>query len=202
MLGKELKCPSCHAQMTLEFVAPGDKVAKCPYCGTIVDLSEGAGGAWPGLEEGLPGAAHGKTTEVEEEEVGRGYRVRRVVRVTEHTAVSEELDGDAGRLLEEARQLLAGSGRARSATSLSSARTTREEVVTTTSSPGPLDPGILPDEVKELLSEMHGPLSRVDPQESPPGAAGQEPPGRTGTRPVPASNKGSWWSRLFGKRKK
>jgi hypothetical protein len=37
-----LKCPSCSGQMTLTEAKPGDKIAKCEYCNTIVDLPDTA----------------------------------------------------------------------------------------------------------------------------------------------------------------
>ena len=37
-----LKCPSCSGQMTLAEAKPGDKIAKCEYCHTIVDLPDTA----------------------------------------------------------------------------------------------------------------------------------------------------------------
>lgn len=35
-----LICPTCSGQMMLTEVRPGDKIAKCGYCNTIVDLPE------------------------------------------------------------------------------------------------------------------------------------------------------------------
>lgn len=37
-----LKCPSCSGQMILTEAKPGDKIAKCQYCDTIVDLPDAA----------------------------------------------------------------------------------------------------------------------------------------------------------------
>lgn len=37
-----LICPTCSGQMMLTEVRPGDKIAKCGYCNTIVDLPETA----------------------------------------------------------------------------------------------------------------------------------------------------------------
>ena len=37
-----LKCPSCNGQMKLAEAKPGDKIAKCEYCDTVVDLPDTA----------------------------------------------------------------------------------------------------------------------------------------------------------------
>lgn len=42
MEDKVLKCPSCSGQMILAEAKPGDKIAKCQYCNTIVDLPDQA----------------------------------------------------------------------------------------------------------------------------------------------------------------
>jgi hypothetical protein len=42
MEDKVLKCPSCSGQMMLTEAKPGDKIAKCKYCDTIVDLPDTA----------------------------------------------------------------------------------------------------------------------------------------------------------------
>lgn len=39
---KALICPSCSGQMKLAEAKPGDKIAKCEYCNTIVDLPDAA----------------------------------------------------------------------------------------------------------------------------------------------------------------
>lgn len=39
---KALICPSCSGQMKLAEAKPGDKIAKCEYCYTIVDLPDTA----------------------------------------------------------------------------------------------------------------------------------------------------------------
>ena len=40
MKDKTLICPTCSGQMMLTEAKPGDKIAKCEYCNTIVDLPE------------------------------------------------------------------------------------------------------------------------------------------------------------------
>ena len=42
MGNKALLCPTCSGQMMLTEVRPGDKIAKCEYCNTIVDLPDTA----------------------------------------------------------------------------------------------------------------------------------------------------------------
>lgn len=40
MENKALICPTCSGQMKLAEAKPGDKIAKCEYCNTIVDLPD------------------------------------------------------------------------------------------------------------------------------------------------------------------
>lgn len=42
MENTSLKCPSCSGQMKLAEAKPGDKIAKCEYCHTVVDLPDAA----------------------------------------------------------------------------------------------------------------------------------------------------------------
>ena len=69
--------------MNMEMLVPGDKIARCPYCSTVVDLPD----------EPAPNI---KTTEVEEEEHGQNYRIKRTVKVTEQ--VSHHTIGDPSQI--------------------------------------------------------------------------------------------------------
>jgi hypothetical protein len=40
MDSNNLKCPSCSGQMVIAEAKPGDKIAKCQYCDTVVDLPD------------------------------------------------------------------------------------------------------------------------------------------------------------------
>ena len=76
----QLKCPSCAGPMKLAHFTPTDKIAKCPYCGKIIDLPDDGSNAKE------------KITEFSERKEGRDYVVDRAVKVTERNVEFNDLD--------------------------------------------------------------------------------------------------------------
>ncbi len=210
-----LKCPSCSAQMELTFIAPGDKAARCPYCGTLVDLPDGPRGGGPASgarrhapagAESSPGNVKERTTEVEEEKVGDGIRVRRSVRVSERVSSSVHEQTDTDDLFEEARRLLdqAGAHTQGESRSWTSSKVMREEAMFESGLEGlDEDTSAMLDEVQAMLRDMAGSGSTPDPTPSTKERTAAEPPHRErpssaqaaerpgASRPLP------WWKRLF-----
>ena len=81
--------------MKLEYFAPGDKAAKCPFCGAVVDLPDEGGFV-----------SKEKITEFEEQKKGLGYTVKRSVRVLERSNVeTSENEGSADELVNQVQDL-------------------------------------------------------------------------------------------------
>ena len=86
-----LICPRCSAAMELALFAPGDKIARCPYCGAVIDLDDPS----PGGEE---------VTEYEEETIGKDSVTRKKVRVVKRSVT---ISGDASGGMPDVDSLLA-----------------------------------------------------------------------------------------------
>ncbi len=191
-----LKCPSCNAQMELSFLTPRDKIARCGYCGTVVDLPDGPAPTGPDARAtdrpgDVGGATKEETTEVEQEKVGDGYRVRTTVRVTKRTSTTQVVDEDSRDLLDQARRLLEDAGD--QPLTWSSAKETRRKHVIV--SPGAdVD---LPAEMRQVLAEL-----RTDMPPFPnTGEEAERTTPATGAENEPRSESGTlpWWKRIFGR---
>lgn len=75
-----LICPSCAGQMSLGEFRPGDKIARCNYCGKVIDLPDNDG---PENQS--------TTTETESIEKGKNYYRKTTSRVTRSSISSADL---------------------------------------------------------------------------------------------------------------
>jgi LSD1 subclass zinc finger protein len=181
-MADDLKCPNCGGPMDLAMFAPGDKIARCAYCQTVVDLPDDPG-------------SHEKIVEVEESEAGKGFTRKKTTRVVErNTRTGTGVKGEVG---EEAIKDIfkqfgidtEGEGGAFSLAEGNFGKKTLEDsnvsVSFTTTGGGA---GELPPEALKMLKEMG-----VDPNTL--GSAGGAPD--LGKEKPPT--KKSFWRRLLGK---
>jgi len=186
-MAEKLSCPSCNAPMEIEYLKQTDKIARCAYCGSVVDLPDE-----------LPVE---KVTEIEVHEQSDGWTKRRNVRVSERTGASANVAVDpqaADKLIQQVEQMLkaAGASATTDASGLNidnnpTAKVTSSTInVTRTFSAQSvkLPQGQLPAEVRDLLSQF--------------GLDKQPQSGAVKTVQISHSStpaKRSFWKKLFGK---
>jgi hypothetical protein len=76
-----LICPSCGGQMSLDEFKPGDKIAKCNYCGKVIDLPDTDDKDFKST-----------TTETESIEQGENYYRKTTTRVTRSVSSSTDFN--------------------------------------------------------------------------------------------------------------
>ena len=157
------------------FFTPGDKVAKCPFCGAMVDLPDDKT------------ETKEKVTSFDEQKSGLGYQVKRSVRVVEKSNVSSRETNEApADLMNEVKDMMEKM-QGRSGANVQTVTNNDQSVVVTTMSDSRSGDGMdllegdLPDDMKKMIADAGIDFSSM----------------QTSTSAKP--KKKSFWRRLFGK---
>jgi len=174
-MAPDLKCGSCGAPMEITLFAPGDKIAKCPFCGTTVDLPDDQ-------QE-----TREKISEYNEHEQGEGYSKKRVVKITERSSTTTvNNENFADEMMDQLKHIMddLSHGRANAQTvSEDGQKVATFSSTTTTSSHDMMIDGDELDLPRDFQSMMRD--ITFDPPQRKMGAT--------------APKKKSFWQRLFGK---
>ncbi len=167
-----LTCPACSGPMQLDEFRPGDKIARCPYCGKVVDLPDGPGGnmrqIFDAMQESLKnmplaGVEPGSHVTIKSQK--RSFSI-----TTTTTRAAKE--GDLSAEMKEMVKTLGQSPATRTTVTFRS------------------ENGQIPEEAKRILAGMGVPLPGAD--------EGEDEKAKEENTDRPAKKK-SWWQRVRGK---